>query len=169
MTTHGANCVPTSLGQGVNLQQGWSQFGVANDSVEPVFGLGQSFFVVCPVDAEPGFNNDSDWEVRVNAAYLENNQINIFGGPLSPRPDINCTWIEYDGGTGVNADGIEYSQALTPIEDNGSASADYPRTEDSFTTFNADSQIFATAADTIVVLCALPPQTRITTIEVLAF
>ena len=158
MTTHGLECQPASLGQGVNLQQSWNQFGIFNDSPDPLFGNGQSFFVICPIQADTTYDNSnmSARTLNITGEFLENNEITIF--PFTPGPrteEITCTLAEVDGGV------VESSLALDPIQDLGGP---YPSVDTSFTiTTNLTS--FDGSEDSLAVLCALPAQTRITHIQ----
>lgn len=164
VATHGLECVPTSLGQGLNLQQAWNQFGITNDSVEPIFGSGQGFFIICPVHTDFSFNDLFTFTVSVTGQFLENNQLIIVGGTLTPRPDITCSFLEIDGSNGVGAASIESSNLLNPIEDTGSVSGDYPTSFTSFT--NVTTGAYLPGDDNFVVVCGLPPKTRITNVEI---
>ena len=165
MTTHGIECQPASLGQGVNLNLSWNQFGIFNENTEPFTGTGQSFFVICPIQVDTSYaaagTNLSGATITITGQFLENNQ--FFLPPFTPGPrseEITCTIAEIDQSDG----GVESSLVLTPIVDPGGT---YPTTTSS-STITTNLEFFSGNQDSLVVVCALPAQTRINDITLSA-
>lgn len=147
----GSACAPTSLGQALNLNASWGAKGVRNPNT---VASGTSFFVVCPVPTaarkgETSENPTTD-SVRVHPAYQD----------LSTTR-MSCTAKRY------NVDGtLLKSVAMTGGAPNPSGGIYANVQRASNVIDSADGWLYLGYDESIVVVCALPPQSSVVSVGI---
>lgn len=139
--SHGSVCQPANLGQAINFQTNWSQFGVRN--VNPL-GSGRNFFVVCPVTVTDDASGINPSSIVVNIRYEDRDGVNRVG----------CTAVRADALSGGFLKVVSKTDD-TPGTGSASVTLELKQIAD-----EAD-RAFNLLTESYAVICALVPRSGI--------